>query len=62
MAMQLSATTNFELRVRLARRETGLSPTVKNLLTFEGSASFVKCLCYFCLVSVLLLCVSCLLI
>ena len=58
MAMQLSATTNFELRVRLARRETGLSPTVKKLLTFEGGASFVERLCYFCLVSVMLLCVS----
>ena len=39
-----------ELRVRLARRETSLSPTVKYFYwLFQGSASFVDNLCYFCL-------------
>ena len=40
-----------ELRVRLARRETNLSPPVKYFnLPFQGGASFVDHLCYFCLV------------
>ena len=45
-----------ELRVRLARRETGLSPPVKYFYwQFQGSASFVDHLCYLCLVFVMLL-------
>ena len=48
-----------ELRVSLARRETGLSPPVKYFYwPFQGSASFVDHLCYFCLVFVVLLCTS----
>ena len=48
-----------ELRVGLARCETSLSPPVKYFyLQFQGSASFVDYLCYFCLVFVMLSCVS----
>ena len=37
--------------MRLVRCETGLSPPVKYFyLQFQGSASFVDHLCYFCLV------------
>ena len=40
-----------ELRVRLARRETGLSPKVKYFnWPFKGGTSFVDHLCYLCLV------------
>ena len=39
------------LRVRLVHRLTGLSPLVKYLYwPFQGGASFVDNLCYFCLV------------
>ena len=48
-----------ELRVRLAHRETGLSPSVKYFYwPFQGIASFVDHLCYFCLVFVKLSCAS----
>ena len=48
-----------ELRVRLARHETGLSPPVKYFYwPFQGGASFVDHLCYFCLVFVMLSCAS----
>ena len=51
--------TTSELKVRLARRETGLSPPVKkNYRPFQGGASFVAHLCYFCLVFVMLSCAS----
>ena len=44
-----------ELRMRLARRKTGLSPPVKYFyLPFEGGTSFVDHLCYLCLVFVML--------
>ena len=40
-----------ELRVRLMRCETDLSPPVKYFYRpFQGGASFVDHLCYFCLV------------
>ena len=40
-----------ELRVRLAHRETGLSPLVKYFYwPFQGGTSFVDHLCYLCLV------------
>ena len=40
-----------ELRVRLARHETRLSPPVKYFnWPFQGGASFVDHLCYFCLI------------
>ena len=40
-----------ELRVRLVHRLTGLSPPVKYFYwLFQGGASFVDHLCYFCLV------------
>ena len=39
------------IRVRLVHRLTGLSPRVKYFYSpFQGSASFVDNLCYFCLV------------
>ena len=48
-----------ELRVRLARLETGLSPPGKIFYwPFQGGASFVYHLCYFCLVFVMLSCAS----
>ena len=48
----------YELWVRLARRETGLSPPVAYLYwTFQCSTSFVDHLCYLCLVFVMLSCV-----
>ena len=48
-----------KLRVRLARHGTGLSPPVKYIhWPFQGCASFVDHLCYFCLVCVMLLCTS----
>ena len=41
--------------MRLARHETGLSPPVQYFyLPFQGGASFVDHLCYFCLVFVML--------
>ena len=44
-----------ELRVRLARHETGLSPPVKYFYwPFQGDPSFVDHLCYLCLVVVML--------
>ena len=44
-----------ELRMRLARCETGLSPPVKYFYwQIQGGASFVDHLCYFCLVFVML--------
>ena len=46
-----------ELRVRLARRETDLSPPSKIFYRpFQGGASFVDHVYYFCLVFVMLLC------
>ena len=46
----------FEQRVRLARRKTGLSPPVNYFYwPFSGGASFVHHLCYLCLVFVMLL-------
>ena len=47
-------TKHSELRVRLARRETGLSPPVFFYRPFQGSTSFVDHLCYLCLVFVML--------
>ena len=48
-----------ELRVRLARHETCLSPSVKYFYwRFQNGASFMDHLCYFCLVIVILSCVS----
>ena len=48
-----------KLWVRLARSETGLSPSVKYFYwPFQGSTSFVDHLCYFCLVFVMLSCAS----
>ena len=48
-----------EQRVRLERSETGLSPPVKYFhWLFQGGASFVDHLCYFCLVFVMLSCTS----
>ena len=44
-----------ELRVRLARRETDISPPVKHFYSpFQGGTSFVDHLCYLCLVFVML--------
>ena len=44
-----------ELRVRLARRETSLSPPVKYFYwPFQGGISFVDHLCYLCFVFVML--------
>ena len=44
-----------ELRVRLVRRKTGLSPTVKYVYwSLEGGTSFVDHPCYSCLMSVML--------
>ena len=41
------------------RRETGLSPPAKYFYQlFQGGASFVDHLCYFCLVFVMLSCAS----
>ena len=45
-----------ELRVRLARGKTGLSPPVIYLLT--GGTSFVDLLCFFSLAFAMSLCVS----
>ena len=43
-----------DLRVRLAHCETGLSPLIKYIYwPFQGGASFVDHLCYFCLVFVM---------
>ena len=42
--------------MRLARRETGLSPPVEYF--YRDGASFVDHLCYFCLVFVMLSCAS----
>ena len=48
---------SVEIRVRLVRRETGLSPTVKYFYwPFQSSASSVDHLGYFCLVFVMLSC------
>ena len=48
-----------ELRVRLARRETGVRPPVKYFYCpFQCGASFVDHLCYFCLVTGMLSCTS----
>ena len=48
-----------ELRVRLARRETGLSPPVKYFYwPFLGGASFGNHLCNFCVAFLTLSCVS----
>ena len=48
--------TASELRVRLARCETGLSPPVKYFYwPFQGGTSFGDHLCYLCLVFVMLL-------
>ena len=48
-------TSMFDLTVRLARRETSLSPPVKYFCRlFQGGTSFVDLLCYLCLVFVML--------
>ena len=57
--LAFKGSSDFELRVSLERRETGLSPPVKYFyLSFQGGTSFVNHLCYFCLVFVMLLCES----
>ena len=51
--MQTILLSTSELRVRLALRETGLSPPVKYFYRlFQGGTSFVDYLCYLCFVFV----------
>ena len=57
--LDFQGNSDFDLRVSLERRETGLSPPVKYFYQpFQGGTSFVDHLCHFCLVFVMLLCVS----
>ena len=55
----ISFLSTSELRVRLAQRETGLSPPVTHFYcAVKGGASFADHLCYFCLLFVMLSCAS----
>ena len=55
--MQICVLIHSELRARLARRKTGLSPPLKYFYgPFQGGTSFVDHLCYLCLLFVMLSC------